>query len=61
LVALAAALTFGLGGQSVARRLVEQGYQKSGEPRQQNQQDGSFTRVGSGDRPGQARRQALER
>ncbi len=30
-VALAAALAFGLGGQNVAQRLVEQGYQKSGE------------------------------
>jgi hypothetical protein len=61
-VALAAALAFGLGGQSVAQRLVEQGYQKSGEARQQiqqnqqiQQQDGSFgssfTRVDSGDRP----------
>jgi small-conductance mechanosensitive channel len=54
-VALAAALAFGLGGQGVAQRLVEQGYQKSGEARQQIQQDGSsegsFTRVDSGDRP----------
>ena len=41
-VALAAALAFGLGGQGVAQRLVEQGYQKSGEARQQiQQQDGS--------------------
>ena len=37
-VALAAALAFGLGGQSVARQVVEQGYQKSGEARQQIQQ-----------------------
>ncbi len=62
-VALAAALAFGLGGQSVAQRLVEQGYEKSGEARQQVQQrqqqnqqqngstEGSFTRVDSGDRP----------
>ena len=55
-VALAAALTLGLGGQNVAQRLVEQGYQKSGEARQQiQQQDGSseasFTRVDSGARP----------
>jgi small-conductance mechanosensitive channel len=56
-VALAAALAFGLGGQSVAQRLVEQGYQKSGEARQQIEQqqngssEGSFTRVDSGDRP----------
>src|SRR5918997_2170833 len=56
------ALAFGLGGQGVAQRLVEQGYEKSGEARQQiqqqqqnQQQDGSsgasFTRVDSGDRP----------
>ena len=51
-VALAAALAFGLGGQNVAQRLVEQGYQKSGKARQQiQQQDGSFTRVDSGSRP----------
>jgi hypothetical protein len=66
-VALAAALAFGLGGQNVAQRLVEQGYQKSGEARQQVQQrqqqnqqqngstESSFTRVDSGDRP-EARR-----
>ena len=56
-VALAAALAFGLGGQGVAQRLVEQGYEKSGEARQQIQQqqdgspEGSFTRVDPGDRP----------
>ena len=64
-VALAAALAFGLGGQGVAQRLVEQGYEKSVEARQQGQQqnrqqqdgtpEGSFTRVDSGDRP-EARR-----
>ena len=60
-VALAAALAFGLGGQGVAQRLVEQGYQKSGEARQQIQQqqqnqqqqasssESSYTRVDSGD------------
>ncbi len=37
-VALAAALAFGLGGQNVASRIVEQGYEKSGEARQQVQQ-----------------------
>jgi small-conductance mechanosensitive channel len=37
-VALAAALAFGLGGQSTAQRLVEQGYQKSGEAKQKIQQ-----------------------
>jgi small-conductance mechanosensitive channel len=62
-VALAAALAFGLGGQGVAQRLVEQGYEKSGEARQQIEQqqrqnqrqdgssDASFTRVDSGARP----------
>ena len=54
-VALAAALAFGLGGQGVAQRLVEQGYEKSGEARQQIQQqrasssESSYTRVDSGD------------
>ena len=37
-VALAAALAFGLGGQNVASRIVEDGYQKSGEAREQIQQ-----------------------
>jgi len=37
-VALAAALAFGLGGQNVAGRIVEQGYERSGEARQQIQQ-----------------------
>jgi len=59
-VALAAALAFGLGGQNVAQRLVEQGYEKSGEAREQIQHqngstESSFTRVDSGDRP-EARR-----
>jgi small-conductance mechanosensitive channel len=59
-VALAAALAFGLGGQNVAQRLVEQGYEKSGEAREQIQQqngstESSFTTVDSGDRP-EARR-----
>jgi small-conductance mechanosensitive channel len=37
-VALAAAIAFGLGGQSVARQVVEQGYEKSGEAKEQIQQ-----------------------
>ena len=37
-VALAAAIAFGLGGQGVAQQVVEQGYEKSGEARQQVQQ-----------------------
>ena len=37
-VALAAAIAFGLGGQGVAKRVVEDGYEKSGETRQQVQQ-----------------------
>jgi small-conductance mechanosensitive channel len=38
-VALAAAIAFGLGGQGVARQMVEDGYEKSGEARQQIQQE----------------------
>jgi small-conductance mechanosensitive channel len=38
-VALAAAIAFGLGGQGVARQMVEDGYEKSGEARQQIQQN----------------------
>ena len=53
-VALAAALAFGLGGQSTARQLVEQGYQKGGEAKQkiqqqqqqQQQQGGSYDNAG---------------
>jgi small-conductance mechanosensitive channel len=37
-VALAAAIAFGLGGQSVARQIVEDGYEKSDEVKQQIQQ-----------------------
>jgi small-conductance mechanosensitive channel len=37
-VALAAAIAFGLGGQGVAKRVVEDGYEKSGEARQWVQQ-----------------------
>ena len=37
-VALAAAIAFGLGGQGVARQMVEDGYQKGGEAKQQIQQ-----------------------
>ena len=37
-VALAAALAFGLGGQSVARQVVEENYQKSDEAKQRVQQ-----------------------
>ena len=37
-VALAAAIAFGLGGQGVAKRVVEDGYEKSGEARQRVQQ-----------------------
>ena len=59
-VALAAALAFDLGGQDFAGRVVEDGYQKSGEAREQIQQhrqrrdgssESSFTRVDSKDRP----------
>jgi endonuclease YncB( thermonuclease family) len=37
-VSLAAAIAFGLGGQGVARQMVEDGYEKSGEAKQQVQQ-----------------------
>jgi small-conductance mechanosensitive channel len=37
-VSLAAAIAFGLGGQGVAKRVVEDGYEKSGEARQRVQQ-----------------------
>ena len=37
-VALAAAIAFGLGGQGVAKRVVEDGYEQSGEARQRVQQ-----------------------
>src|ERR687897_568689 len=37
-VTLAAAIAFGLGGQGVAQQIVEDGYEKSGEARQQIQQ-----------------------
>jgi small-conductance mechanosensitive channel len=37
-VSLAAAIAFGLGGQDVARQMVEDGYEKSGEAKQQIQQ-----------------------
>jgi small-conductance mechanosensitive channel len=37
-VSLAAAIAFGLGGQGVARQIVEDGYEKSGEAKQQIQQ-----------------------
>jgi small-conductance mechanosensitive channel len=37
-VALAAALAFGLGGRGVAQQIVEDGYEKSGESKQQVQQ-----------------------
>jgi small-conductance mechanosensitive channel len=37
-VSLAAAIAFGLGGQGVAQQMVEDGYEKSGEAKQQIQQ-----------------------
>jgi len=56
-VALAAAIAFGLGGQGVAKRLVEDGYDKSGEVRQQVQQQqnerqrAAASTEGDGERP----------
>jgi uncharacterized protein HemX len=37
-VTLAAAIAFGLGGQGVAQQIVEDGYEKGGEAKQQIQQ-----------------------
>ena len=54
-VALAAALAFGLGGRSVTRQVVEQGYQKSGEARQQIQQQQDHTSPTEGEVPEAAR------
>jgi small-conductance mechanosensitive channel len=67
-VALAAALAFGLGGQSVAKQIVEDGYQKSDEAKQkiQEQQNGpqqderlsssaAASAEGDGEKPGARR------
>ncbi len=37
-MSLAAAIAFGLGGQGVAQQIVEDGYEKGGEAKQQIQQ-----------------------
>ena len=50
-VALAAALAFGLGGQSTARQLVEQGYQKGGEAKQKIQQQQARSSSTEGESP----------
>ena len=50
-VALAAAIAFGLGGQSTARQLVEQGYQKGDEARQQVQQQQDRSSSTEGESP----------
>jgi len=55
-VALAAALAFGLGGQGVARQLVEEGYEKSGEARQQIQQQQDRTSPTESEGPEEAAR-----
>ena len=59
-VSLAAAIAFGLGGQGVARQIVEGGYQKSDEARQQIQQqqeqsDSAESTEGNGEKPGARR------
>ncbi len=63
-VSLAAAIAFGLGGQGVAQKMVEDGYEKGGEARQQIQQqqehnqqqsDSSGGMEGSGEKPGARR------
>ncbi len=68
-VALAAAIAFGLGGQGVAQQMVEDGYEKGGEAKQQVQQqqeqnqqeqgeqqsDSSESAEGNGEKPGARR------
>ncbi len=68
-VALAAAIAFGLGGQGVAQQMVEDGYEKGGEAKQQVQQqqeqnqqeqgeqqsDSSESTEGNGEKPGARR------
>ena len=54
-VALAAALAFGLGGQSTARQLVEQGYQKGDEAKQKIQQRQARSSSTEGEGPEAAR------
>ena len=50
--ALAAAIAFGLGGQSVARQIVEDGYQKTDEAKQQIQQQEQDQQQEQGEQPG---------
>ena len=51
-VSLAAAIAFGLGGQSVARQIVEDGYQKTDEAKQQIQQQEQDRQQEQGEQPG---------
>jgi len=48
-VALAAAIAFGIGGQSVAQQIVEDGYQKGGEAKQKIQQQQEQNQQEQGD------------
>jgi uncharacterized protein HemX len=64
-VTLAAAIAFGIGGQGVARQIVEDGYEKSEETKQQIQQQqrnqeqqndtSSESVTGDGEKPGARR------
>ena len=51
-VALAAAIAFGLGGKGVAQQMVEQGYQKGGEAKQQIQQQQQQNQQEQGEQQG---------
>ena len=51
-VTLAAAIAFGLGGKGVAQQMVEQGYQKGGEAKQQIQQQQQQNQQEQGEQQG---------
>jgi small-conductance mechanosensitive channel len=51
-VSLAAAIAFGLGGQGVAQQIVEDGYQKGGEAKQQIQQQQEQNQQEQGEQQG---------
>jgi hypothetical protein len=51
-VSLAAAIAFGLGGQGVAQQMVEDGYEKGGEAKQQIQQQPEQNQQEQGEQPG---------
>jgi small-conductance mechanosensitive channel len=59
-VALAAAIAFGLGGQGVARQIVEDGYEKSDEARQHIQQQQQSEQQSDSSESGQVEGEKLE-